>query len=73
MNLEPSSQLNLFSHKEEFQKLINLYKNNNLPNKILFSGEKGIGKCTLAYHLINYITFYISQNHLTGVTPLHLI
>ena len=55
MNLEPSSQLNLFSHKEDFQKLINLYKNNNLPNKILFSGEKGIGKCTLAYHLINYI------------------
>ena len=36
MNLEPSSQLNLLSHKEEFQKLINLYKNNNLPNKILF-------------------------------------
>ena len=55
MNLEPLSQLNLFSHREEFQKLINLYKNNNLPNKILFSGEKGIGKCTLAYHLINYI------------------
>ena len=55
MNLEPSSQLNLFSHKEEFQKLINLYKNNNLPNKILFSGVKGIGKCTLAHHLINYI------------------
>ena len=55
MNLEPSSQLNLFSHKEELQKLINLFKNNNLPNKILFSGEKGIGKCTLAYHLINYI------------------
>ena len=55
MNLEPSSQLNLFSHREEFQKLINLYKYNNLPNKILFSGEKGIGKCTLAYHLINYI------------------
>ena len=55
MNLEPLSQLDLFSHKEEFQKLINLYENNNLPNKILFSGEKGIGKCTLAYHLINYI------------------
>ena len=55
MNLEPSSQLNLFSHREDFQKLISLYKNNNLPNKILFSGEKGIGKCTLAYHLINYI------------------
>jgi DNA polymerase-3 subunit delta' len=48
MNLEPSSQLNLFCDKEEFLKLINLYKNNNLPNKILFSGEKGIGKFTLA-------------------------
>ena len=55
MNLEPSRQLNLFSHKVEFNKLITLYKNNNLPNKILFSGEKGIGKCTLAYHLVNYI------------------
>ena len=55
MNLEPSRQLNLFSHKAEFHKLITLYKNNNLPNKILFSGEKGIGKCTLAYHLVNYI------------------
>ena len=55
MNLEPSHQLNLFSHKVEFHKLITLYKNNNLPNKILFSGEKGIGKCTLAYHLVNYI------------------
>ena len=55
MNLEPSGQLNLFCHKVEFHKLIDLYKDNNLPNKILFSGEKGIGKCTLAYHLVNYI------------------
>ena len=55
MNLEPSGQLNLFCHKVEFHKLIDLYKDNNLPNKILFSGVKGIGKCTLAYHLINYI------------------
>ena len=27
----------------------------NLPNKILLSGQKGIGKSTLCYHLINYI------------------
>jgi len=26
-----------------------------LPNKILLSGEKGIGKSTLAYHLINFV------------------
>ena len=32
-----------------------LYKNKKLPNKILLSGEKGIGKSTLAYHIINHI------------------
>ena len=35
--------------------LKNLYIQNKLPNQILLSGEKGVGKCTLAYHLINYI------------------
>ena len=55
MNLKPLNQTNLFSHGHYIIELINLYKKNNLPNKILFSGEKGIGKCTIAYHLINYI------------------
>ncbi len=55
MNLEPLNQKKLFGHNEEFNKLISLYKKNRLPNKILFSGEKGIGKSTIAYHLINYI------------------
>jgi DNA polymerase-3 subunit delta' len=55
MNLEPSNQKNLFGHKIIFNQFTNLYLNHNLPNKMLFSGEKGIGKCTLAYHLINYI------------------
>ena len=32
-----------------------MYKDNKLPNKILLSGDKGIGKCTLAYHLVNYV------------------
>ena len=55
MNLNPLTQINLFEHKEIFNQLYKLYKNDNLPNKILLSGEKGIGKCTLAYHLINFI------------------
>ena len=55
MNLDPSKQLDIFGHEEELINLIKLYSNSDLPNKILFSGEKGIGKCTLAYHLINYI------------------
>ncbi len=59
MNINPSTQTNLYEHKEIFNQLFKLYKNNNLPNKILLSGEKGIGKSTLAYHLINSI---LSEN-----------
>ena len=55
MNLNPSTQKDLFEHKEILNQLIKLYKNDNLPNKILLSGEKGIGKSTLAYHLINFV------------------
>ena len=53
MNLNPSTQIDLFEHKEIFNQLHKLSKNNNLPNKILLSGEKGIGKSTLVYHFIN--------------------
>ena len=55
MNLNPASQLSLFGHQNEFINFIELYQNQKLPNKILLSGEKGIGKSTLAYHFINYI------------------
>ena len=55
MNLNPSNQLNLFGHHNEFQKFSNLFLNRKLPNKILLSGEKGIGKSTLAYHIVNYV------------------
>ncbi len=55
MNLLPSTQTCLFAHKLLLDKFIDLYNTNKLPNKIILSGEKGIGKSTLAYHLINYI------------------
>ena len=55
MNLNPANQLYLYGHHLEFFNFIDLYKNKKLPNKILLSGEKGIGKSTLAYHLINRI------------------
>ena len=59
MNLNPLTQINLFEHKEIFNQLYKLSKNDTLPNKILLSGEKGIGKSTLAYHLINFL---LSEN-----------
>ena len=41
--------------KDNFKELVNLSIKNNLPNKLLFSGNKGIGKSTFAFHLINYL------------------
>lgn len=55
MNLLPNEQLNLYGFEDEFKNLTFLYDRKLLPNKIVFSGEKGAGKSTLAYHLINYI------------------
>ena len=55
MNLKPENQLSLYGHHVELLNFIELYKSQKLPNKILLSGEKGIGKSTLAYHIINYI------------------
>ena len=55
MNLLPINQLELFGFQNEFNELIDLYEKKKLPNKILLSGQKGLGKSTLAYHLINFI------------------
>ena len=55
LNLSPTNQLNLYGYDQNFIKMIDLYNNKKLPNKILFSGAKGIGKSTFSYHLINYI------------------
>jgi len=62
MNLNPVNQLSLFGHHIEFLNFIELYRNNKLPNKILLSGEKGIGKSTLAYHLINHILSFDEEH-----------
>ena len=59
MNIKSSENRRLYGMKFYFNELINLYKKNKMPNKILFSGKKGVGKSTLAYHIINYI---LSEN-----------
>ena len=59
MNLIPSNQTHLYGLENEFYEFVKLYNFKKLPNKILLSGQKSIGKCTLAYHLINFI---LSQN-----------
>ena len=53
--LEPSNQQKIYGLDNHFLELIRLYKTDLYPNKLLLSGQKGIGKSTLAYHFINFV------------------
>jgi DNA polymerase-3 subunit delta' len=53
--LEPINQTKLYGLEKYFTELVRFYNNGDYPNKILFSGQKGIGKATLAFHFINYV------------------
>ena len=54
----PVTNINLIN------KLIFNYKNNSLPNSLIFSGPKGIGKATSAFFFINKIlNLYSSLNN----------
>ena len=55
MYLKPSENTQLFGIHHFFNEIIMLYKEMKMPNKILLSGKKGLGKSTLAYHIVNYI------------------
>ena len=54
IDIEPINQTKLIGMNKYIIELINLFKKDKLPNKILLSGLKGLGKSTLAYHFINY-------------------
>ena len=54
MNTNPCANTQLYGMDRFFNELVNLYDKNLMPNKILLSGKKGLGKSTLAYHIINY-------------------
>ena len=45
----------IIGHNYLFHHLIELYQKNVLPNKILISGKKGIGKFLFSCHFVNYI------------------
>ena len=62
MNLEPLKQTKLYGLDREIKELFNLFKNNKLPKQIMLSGPKGIGKCTMSYHLINFVLSVNEEN-----------
>ena len=55
MQIKPSENISLYGMSNFFNEIIKLYMEKKMPNKILLSGKKGLGKSTLAYHIINYI------------------
>ena len=55
MNLKPEINTKLYGYSDFFSSLNSIYEKKTLPNKIIFSGNKGIGKSTFAYHFINFI------------------
>ena len=46
--------IELYGHNTVFDNLKNLYKKKSFPKVLMLTGEKGIGKFTLTFHLINY-------------------
>ena len=55
MNINPSAYTKLYGMNTYFKEIINLYDLKKMPNKIILSGKSGLGKSTLAYHIVNYI------------------
>ena len=60
--LQPKAQLTLYGYENYFNSFIKLYKKNKLPNTMLLTGPKGLGKSTFAYHFINYLLTYDENN-----------
>ena len=58
----PFNSKKLFGLNSYFNDLVNLIEKNKFPKVLLLSGDKGIGKFTLSFHLINYY-FSINTNH----------
>jgi DNA polymerase III subunit delta' len=53
--LDPKEQLVLYGYDEYFNNFANLFDSKKLPNSLLISGAKGIGKSTFIYHFINFL------------------
>ena len=60
--VEPKNQLKLYGYENYFNSFKNLHEKNKLPNVILLSGPKGLGKSTFAYHFINFLLSYDEEN-----------
>ena len=61
----PKYQLKLFGYEKYFNTFIKMADKNVLPNTILLSGPKGLGKSTFVYHFVNYLLSKNEKNKYT--------
>jgi DNA polymerase III subunit delta' len=59
---KPSKQLYLYKYDSMFNLFINTIKKNKLPQCSILTGQKGSGKSTFAYHLVNYM-LSVNEQH----------
>ena len=57
---EPRKTIQLIDYNNKFDFLKNLILDNRLPNVLMLSGAKGIGKLTLINHFMHY---YFDQDN----------
>jgi len=56
--LDAKNQLKIIGYDKYIVSFKRLLEGSKLPNVLLLSGPKGIGKATFAYHFINYLLSY---------------
>ncbi len=55
INNDPKKTINLFGLQKKFNFLAEVFDKKKMPQILMLSGEKGIGKFTLINHLLNYV------------------
>ena len=61
--LDAKNQLKIIGYDKYIVSFKRLLEGSKLPNVLLLSGPKGIGKATFAYHLANYIFSLNEENN----------
>jgi DNA polymerase-3 subunit delta' len=71
MDMKPSENIKLYALEGFFKEFTKLYNDKKIPNKILLTGKRGVGKSTLAYHVINY-ALSINEEHKYDISKFYI-
>ena len=71
MDIKPSENTKLYALEGFFKEFTKLYNDKKMPNKILLSGKRGLGKSTLAYHVINY-ALSLNEDYKYDISKLYI-